>query len=192
MDANVIFGSIILAAWAALVLWGLGQTTLSAIRGHMWASNYLAGLAVGCVFGVGLVLFFKNSLPFDLIGAGFVLGAVGGLAIWAMGREARKLNDTLQTRALDILNEFIRVDLLTVSVSIRDPSTNVSCQVREARAPVRATKVEIYGELLTGKPIKGGPGIELILNRQFRLLADEEAGVRDALHRMTKPRKPNN
>jgi hypothetical protein len=192
MDVNVIFGSIILAACAALVLWGLGHTTLSAIRGHTWASNDLAGLAVGCAFGVGLMLFFKNSLPFDLAGAGFVLAAVSGLAIWALGREARKSDDTLQTRALDILNEFIRMDLLTVSVSIRDPSTNVSCQVREARAPITATKVEIYRELLTGEPIKGGPGIELVLNRQFRLLADEEAGVRDALHLMTKPREPNN
>jgi hypothetical protein len=74
-----------------------------------------------------------------------------------------------------------------VSVWIKDPSVSVSCQVREARAPVSATQKEILRELLTHEPIKSGPGIQLILDRHFRLLAEEEAGVRDELRRIGLP-----
>jgi hypothetical protein len=142
----------------------------------MWASNYIAGLIVGCALGVGLVLFVKNSLPFDLIGVGFVLALCGTLFNWAVVYEARKSSDTLQTRALGILKELIRKDLLTVSISIKEPPTSLSCPVQKA---------------LTSVPINGRPGIELLLNRQFKLLADEETGIRDALRRMTKPRESN-
>jgi hypothetical protein len=49
-----------------------------------------------------------------------------------------------------------------------------------------ATQKEIMRELLTGEPIKkkGGRGIELLINPQFRLPTDDEAErVRDELRK---------
>lgn len=114
-------GGTIILAWAAFVVWGLGQTTLAAIRGQKGASNYLAGLVVGCAPGVGVVFFVKNGLPFDLVGVGFVLALFGTLFNSAIGYNRRRSDETLQTRTLDILNEFIRKDLVTVSVLIDEP-----------------------------------------------------------------------
>jgi hypothetical protein len=51
-----------------------------------WERAYLAGLGVGCAFGVGVVLSIKNSLPLDTFGLSFLLAAGAGFAIWALGR----------------------------------------------------------------------------------------------------------
>ena len=84
-----------------------------------------------------------------------------------------KSDEKLQAEALDVLTEMIRWDLLTVTVSITDPSVSLSCRVQEAALAYRrtATQKEIIRELLTGEPIKkkGGPGIELSLSQKFRL-----------------------
>ena len=81
---------------------------------------------------------------------------------------------------------MIRRDLLTVPIWITDPSASLSVRVREAiiANSRSATQKEIIRELLTGEPIKkkGGPGIELLLNQQFRLPTDDEAQqLRDAM-----------
>jgi hypothetical protein len=34
----------------------------------------------------GIVLFFKNSLPLDTLGLGFVLAAVGTMLLWGAAR----------------------------------------------------------------------------------------------------------
>jgi hypothetical protein len=87
---------------------------------------------------------------------------------------------------------MIRRDLLTVSVSLTDPSTCLKCPVREAIvANTRtATQDGIIRELVTGEPIKktkGGPGIELLLNEVFRLPTDDKTQqLRDAMHRASR------
>ena len=43
MNIEVVLGAIILAAWAALLLWRLGQTALSARKGYT-SSDYIIGL----------------------------------------------------------------------------------------------------------------------------------------------------
>lgn len=86
MDTDFIGGSAVLIAWTAAVLWGLGRTALSARKGQVWHQAYLVGLVVGCALGAGMMLAIKNSLPFDTFGAGFLLAAGSGLAIWAFGR----------------------------------------------------------------------------------------------------------
>jgi hypothetical protein len=99
-----------------------------------------------------------------------------------------KSNEKLQAEALDILTEMIRRELLTVSVWISDPSIHLSCPVREAivAGSRSTTQKEIMIELITGQPIKkkGGPGIDLLINEQFRLPTDQEAQVRDQLAKM--------
>jgi hypothetical protein len=98
-----------------------------------------------------------------------------------------KSDEKLQAEALDILTEMIRRNLLTVSAFIDDPPVSFSCRVREAiiTGSRSATQKEIIRELLTGEPIKrkGGPGIELLLNQNFRLPPEQEAQVRAALTR---------
>ena len=97
-----------------------------------------------------------------------------------------KSDARLQAEALDILTQMVRRDLLTVSVYITDPSVVLEVPVREAivARSRTATQKEIVRELLSGEPIKKkrGPGIELLLNRQFRLATDDEARqLRDAI-----------
>jgi hypothetical protein len=86
MDAETLLGAILIAAWAAVVLRGLARTALAARTGGKWERAYLAGLAVGCAFAMGVVLSIKNSLPLDTFGLGFVLSAGAGFAIWVFGR----------------------------------------------------------------------------------------------------------
>jgi hypothetical protein len=184
---EVLFGAAMLAAWAAVVFWGLGQATLSAKSGRLWEQGYLIGFVEGCAIGVGLVLMFGRALlQFDVFGKGFVLACAGAFAIWAHGRWSRderrtddkfKPDDELQTKAIGTLKEMIRRNLLTVCVDITDPSAVLSCPVREAIAAGSrsVTEKEIIQELLTGKTIKkkGGPGIELFIAGKFRLPSDE-------------------
>jgi hypothetical protein len=95
-----------------------------------------------------------------------------------------KSNEKLQAEALVILKEMIRRNLLSVSVSISDPSYCVSCPVMDAYALRFATKDEIAHELITGEPIKtkGAEGIALVLNQRFRMATDDEAHqLRDVL-----------
>jgi len=61
-------GTILIAAWAAVVLRGLTRTILAARKGGEWARAYLVGLGVGCAFGVGVLLSIKNSLPLEQTG----------------------------------------------------------------------------------------------------------------------------
>jgi hypothetical protein len=68
-----------------------------------------------------------------------------------------KSDEKLQAEALDILEEMIRRDLLTVSVSITGSPIFLSCAVREAIVENKA-----------------GAGIELLLDREFKLPADDE------------------
>ena len=79
-------GTILIAAWAAVVLWGLARTTLAARKGSEWERAYLVGLGVGCAFGVGVLLSIKSSLPLDTFGLSFFLAAGAGFAIWTFGR----------------------------------------------------------------------------------------------------------
>jgi hypothetical protein len=79
---EVLLGVLVLTAWAAAVLWGLGQTALSARKGHEWDRAYLTGVVVGCALGAGVALAIKDILPFDAFGLGFLLAAGGGFAIW--------------------------------------------------------------------------------------------------------------
>ena len=78
-------GTILIAAWAAVVLRGLTRTILAARKGGEWARAYLVGLGVGCAFGVGVLLSIKNSLPLDTFGLSFFLAASAGFAIWTFG-----------------------------------------------------------------------------------------------------------
>jgi hypothetical protein len=63
MDVQTLFGAILIAACAAVVLRGLERTASAARKGRKWDRAYLVGLSVGCAFGVGMVLSIKNSLP---------------------------------------------------------------------------------------------------------------------------------
>ena len=86
MDVETLLGTILIAAWAAVVLRGLARTILTARKGGQWERAYLVGLGVGCAFGVGVVLSIKNSLPLDTFGLSFLLAAGAGFAIWSFGR----------------------------------------------------------------------------------------------------------
>ena len=86
MNADILLGVILLAAWAAVVLRGLARTALKARKGDKWERAYLVGLGVGCALGVGVVLSIKNSLPLDTIGLGFLLAAGAGFGVWEFGR----------------------------------------------------------------------------------------------------------
>jgi hypothetical protein len=177
MNIEIILGVIMLAAWAALMLWGLGQSVLSARRRQTW--DYVVGLIVGCILVAGLMLMFH---PHDasFFGVGFVLALGGTFEIWVFRYGLRpdagarfKSDQKLQTAALEILEELIRKELLTVSVLITDPAASLSCRVREAivAGSREATQEQIMKEMLTGEAIKTKPrqGIELLLNQKFKL-----------------------
>jgi hypothetical protein len=78
MDVETLLGTILIAAWAAVVLRGLVRTALAARKGRQWERAYLVDLGVGCTFGVGVVLSIKNSLPLDTFGLSFFLAAGAG------------------------------------------------------------------------------------------------------------------
>ena len=83
--------AVVLAVWAMLVLWGVGEITLSAKRRQMWPARlYVAGLISGFAMGSGLALIFRDRLPFDFLGAGSAV--CGGIAIWAIGRATREVD----------------------------------------------------------------------------------------------------
>jgi|SRR6516164_1604250 len=91
-----------------------------------------------------------------------------------------KSDKKLQAEGLDILTEMIRRELLNVSVAITDPSISLHCPVRDAIVRREAT----VRELLTGEPIKGGPGIGLTLTRPFRCQRRRSRqNLRDCLRR---------
>jgi hypothetical protein len=173
------------------VLWGLTQTALSA-RSDQGNHFYLVGLGIGCAFGVGVVLFFKNSLPFDTHGLGFVLAALSSLWIVVAGYEARKSNENLQSDALDILTEMIRRNLLTASVNISDPDCSLSCNILDAypTGSRDATMQEVLNSYMTGvlPKRKGGPGITLTIGQRFKLLPQEEAQIRATMAELKRPR----
>jgi hypothetical protein len=91
-----------------------------------------------------------------------------------------KSDEKLQTEAMDILTEMIRRELLSVSVAT-DLPISVRCPVRDAIFCREGTATEVLREKLGGEPVKRVPGIDLILDRSFRLPATEEAQVRAAL-----------
>jgi hypothetical protein len=86
MNADILLGVILLAAWAAVVLRGLARAALMARKGGKWERAYLVGLGVGCALGIGVLLSVKNTLPLDTFGLGFLLAAGAGFAIWEFGR----------------------------------------------------------------------------------------------------------
>ena len=96
-----------------------------------------------------------------------------------------KSNEKLQTEALDILAEMIRRDLLTASVHISDPPCSLSCNILDAypTGSRDATAQEVLNSYMTGvlPKRKGGPGITLTINQQFRLPPQAEADVRAQL-----------
>ena len=87
MDVETLLGTILIAAWAAVVLQGLARTILTARKGGQWERAYLIGLGVGCSFGIGVLLSIKNSLPLDTFGLSFFLAASAGFAISAFGQK---------------------------------------------------------------------------------------------------------
>lgn len=91
MDLEGVLIAVTLAVWATLVLWGLVEIALSAGRRQMWpASLYIGGLISGFALGAGLVLIFRNRLPFEFLGLG--LAVCGGIAIRAIGRASREVD----------------------------------------------------------------------------------------------------
>jgi hypothetical protein len=145
--------------------------------GKRW--DYVVGLIVGCILVAGLMLMFH---PHDasFFGVGFVLASGGTFEIWVFRHGLRpdagarfKSEQKLQTAALEILEELIRKELLTVSVLITDPAASLSCRAREAivAGSREATQEQIMKEMLTGEAIKtkSRQGIELLLNQKFKL-----------------------
>ena len=55
MAVKTLLGTILIVAWAAVVLHGLARTTLAARKGGEWERAYLIGLGIGCTFGLGAV-----------------------------------------------------------------------------------------------------------------------------------------
>jgi len=96
-----------------------------------------------------------------------------------------KSNEKLQNEALDILTELIRRNLLTASVNISDPDCCFVCNVLDAylTGSRSATMSEILSSYMTGAlpKRKGGPGITLTINQQFRLPPKDAAEARRAL-----------
>jgi len=132
---EVVLGAALLIAWAVLFFWGAARVAISAWRGSDLDSGRASGFIAGTALAAGIILFSKNSLPFDMIGVGFVLAALGGFSVWAMGRATGALvgpPEKLQAEALDILTEMIRRNLLTASVSISDPACSLSCNILDA------------------------------------------------------------
>jgi hypothetical protein len=84
---ETLLGTILIVAWAVVVLHGLARTTLAARKGGQWERAYLIGLGVGCSFGIGVLLSIKNSLPLDTFGLSFFLAASAGFAISAFGQK---------------------------------------------------------------------------------------------------------
>jgi hypothetical protein len=96
-----------------------------------------------------------------------------------------KSNEKLQAEALDILTEMIRRNLLPASVYISDPACSLSCNILDAHPTGSrdATRKEILNSFMTGvlPKRKGGPGITLTINQEFRLPPKNEAEVRAQL-----------
>ena len=86
MAVETLLGTILIVAWAVVVLHGLARTTLAARKGGQWERAYLIGLGVGCSFGIGVLLSIKNSLPLDTFGLSFFLAASAGFAIWTLSQ----------------------------------------------------------------------------------------------------------
>lgn len=84
MTEEILVG-IVLAVWAAFVLWGIVEIARSATRREQWPpSFYVVGLIGACATGAGLVMTLRTMLP-DVFGLGFLLAVGGGLAIWSVG-----------------------------------------------------------------------------------------------------------
>jgi hypothetical protein len=177
MNIETILGVIMLTAWAALVLWGVGQTALSARRRQTLGlrRGFDRWLHFGCGTHVDV-----SSTRRQFFGVGFVLASGGTFEIWVFRHGLRpdagarfKSDQKLQTAALEILEELIRKELLTVSVLITDPAASLSCRAREAivAGSREATQEQIMKEMLTGEAIKtkSRQGIELLLNQKFKL-----------------------
>lgn len=89
MTEEIVCGGIVLAAWAAFVLWGIVEIARSAIRRErLPPSYYVVGIIGAFAIGAGLLMMLGTMLP-DWFGLGFLLAAGGGLAIWRVGYAAR-------------------------------------------------------------------------------------------------------
>jgi hypothetical protein len=92
-----------------------------------------------------------------------------------------KSDEKLQAEALAILKEAIRRNLLTASVVVSDPDCSLSCNILDAypTGSRDATRQEILNSYMTGvlPKRKGGPGITLTINQEFRLPPKVQAEV---------------
>jgi hypothetical protein len=102
-----------------------------------------------------------------------------------------KSNEKLQAEALDILMEMIRRDLLTAEVHILDPECALVCNILDAfpTGSRDATMERVLNSYMTGvlSKRKGGPGITLTINQQFRLPPKAEAEVRASMAASKRP-----
>ena len=80
MVAETFLGTMLIAAWAAVVLRGLERTALAARKERA----YLVGLTVGAAFGVGIVRSIKNGL------SGFLLARVLDLRSGPLGEGVQR------------------------------------------------------------------------------------------------------
>jgi hypothetical protein len=86
---EAMLGGMVLAAWAAFVVWAIVEIARSATRRKQWPpSLYVVGLIGAFAIGAGLVMTLRTMLP-DVFGLGFLLAASGGLAICGVGYGAR-------------------------------------------------------------------------------------------------------
>jgi hypothetical protein len=84
---DTVLGFILLAAWAALLLWAFAQIALSA-RQDERAQHYLAGLVFGCALGVGIMLmFFRHIHGLDSMGHNGVGRSV--IRRWLLAQQVR-------------------------------------------------------------------------------------------------------
>jgi hypothetical protein len=81
---EIVLGALFLIVWAPLILWMTARVAISAWLGK--DQGVAIGLLAGAALTSGIVLFFKNLLPVDTSGLGFVLAAVGALLLWGAAK----------------------------------------------------------------------------------------------------------
>jgi hypothetical protein len=81
---EIVLGAVFLIVWAPLILWKIARVAISAWLGK--DQGVAIGLLAGAALASGIVLFFKNLLPVDTSGLGFVLAAVGTLLLWGAAK----------------------------------------------------------------------------------------------------------
>jgi hypothetical protein len=83
---DLVSGAVLLGVWAIALIWSIVRTLRAARQGSDHQKGVATGLAIGCLTTAGILLFFKNALPFDTMGVGFVVALVGTAWLWAVAR----------------------------------------------------------------------------------------------------------